>query len=110
MLRRKDNYVPELLTFSNVSLDRSTYELIFRNERISLSGKEYQIIEMFMQSPNMIVTAEQILSHIWGWNSNVEISTVWVHISNVRKKLSALGAPVEVRFIRNAGYILEEKK
>ena len=110
MLRRKDNYVPELLTFSKVSLDRSTYELIFKNERINLSGKEYQIVEMFMQSPNMIVTAEQILSHIWGWNSNVEISTVWVHISNVRKKLSALGAPVEIRFIRNAGYILEEKK
>lgn len=110
MLRRKDNYVPELLTFSKVSLDRSTYELIFKNERISLSGKEYQIVEMFMQSPNMIVTAEQILSHIWGWNSNVEISTVWVHISNVRKKLSALGTPVEIRFIRNAGYILEEKK
>lgn len=110
MLRRKENYVPELLTVCNVSLNRSTYELIYADDKKNLSGKEFQIMEMLMQSPGIIITSEQLLSHIWGWNSEVEISTVWVHISNIRKKLTALDAPLEIRFVRNAGYMLEEKR
>lgn len=110
MLRRKENYVPDLLTVSDVSLNRSTYELQYKNSKKNLSGKEFQIMEMLMQSPRIIVTSEQLLSHIWGWDSEVEISTVWVHISNIRKKLMTLDAPLEIRFVRNAGYMLEEKK
>ena len=61
-----------------------------------------------MQKPHMIITAEQLISHIWGWDSDVDTSVVWVHISNIRKKISALHAPLEIRFIRNAGYALEK--
>ena len=64
-------------------------------------------MEMLMQNPNAVITAEQLITHIWGWDTNVDTSVVWVHISNVRKKLDALGAPVSIRFVRNAGYLLE---
>ena len=60
-----------------------------------------------MQQPGRIVTAEQLLTHIWGWDTDVDTSVVWVHISNIRKKLDALSAPVAIRFVRNAGCILE---
>ena len=60
-----------------------------------------------MQQPGMIVTAEQLITHIWGWETDVDTSVVWVHISNIRKKLDTLSAPVAIRFVRNAGYILE---
>ena len=64
-------------------------------------------MEMLMQTPNAIVTAEQLITHIWGWNTNVDTSVIWVHMSNIRKKLDALGASVSIKFVRNAGYLLE---
>ena len=107
MLRRKDNFVPDLLHFGQLCLNRSTYELTFDGRTQSLSGKEFQVMEMLMQKPGMIVTAEQLITHIWGWNTEVDTSVIWVHISNIRKKLDALSAPVVIRFVRNAGYVLE---
>ena len=110
MLRRKDNYIPDILSFAGITLNCSTYELGYGGRATSLRGKEFQIMEMLMRSPRVIVTTDQLLSHIWGWDSEAELSTVWVHVSNVRKKLAALESPVEIRFIRSAGYLLEEQK
>ena len=107
MIRRKDNFTPDMLTFGELSLNRSTYELTYRGKNQSLSGKEFQVMEMLMRAPNIILTAEQLITHIWGWDTNVDTSVVWVHISNIRKKLEGLSAPVAIRFVRNAGYILE---
>ena len=64
-------------------------------------------MEMLIQQPNYIIQTENFISHIWGWDSNVDTSVVWVHISNIRKKLNSIKAPVEIRFVRNAGYIME---
>lgn len=108
ILRRKDNFTPDMLTFGALSLNRSTYELICGSKTHSLSGKEFQVMEMLMQTPNAIVTAEQLITHIWGWDTNVDTSVVWVHVSNIRKKLEALSASVTIKFVRNAGYTLEE--
>ena len=110
MLRRKDNYVPDLLTYNDDVLNRSTYELGYDNKTQTLSGKEFQIAEMMMQQPNSIIATEQFITHIWGWDSHVDTSVVWVHISNLRKKIDAVNAPIEIRFVRNAGYILEDKQ
>ncbi len=109
ILRRKDNYTPDLLTYKGMTLNRSTYQLIYEGCLQVLSGKEFQIIEMLMQRPGIIVTTDQFMTHVWGWDTNVDISVVWVHISNLRKKISAICAPVEIRFVRNAGYVLEGK-
>ena len=109
MLRRKDTYLPDLLTVGSVTLNRSTYQLGFGNELQSLSGKEFQILEMLMQQPGVIISSERFITHLWGWDTSVDISVIWVHISNLRKKISAINAPMEIRFIRNAGYVLEVK-
>lgn len=107
MLRRKDNYIPDLLTYNGVILNRSTYDLCYDGCKQMLSGKEFQIAEMMMQQPHTIISTEQFITHIWGWDTNVDSSVVWVHISNLRKKITAIHAPIEIRFVRNAGYILE---
>lgn len=107
MLRRKCSYLPDLLSYGGVVLNRSTYEIEYNGEIQALRGKEFQIAEMFMQQPHRIIATEQFITHIWGWDTNVDTSVVWVHISNLRKKLDALKAPLRIRFIRNAGYLLE---
>lgn len=108
MLRRKDNYTPDLLTFHGVTLNRSTYELTYNGRAQNLSGKEFQVLEMLMENPRLIVATEQFITHIWGWDTSVDASVVWVHISNIRKKIDGIQAPIRIRFVRSAGYILEE--
>lgn len=107
MLRRKEHFTPDMLTVGKLSLNRSTYELVYGEKTQALSGKEFQVMEMLMQNPSSIVTTERLITHIWGWDASVDISVVWVHISNIRKKLDALSSPVTIKFVRNAGYMLE---
>ncbi len=109
MLRRRDSFQPDLLTFGGVTLNRSTYELSVGSTTLSLSGKEFQVMEVLMANPRIVITTEQLITKIWGWNTGVDTSVVWVHISNLRKKLSALQPEVRIRFIRGAGYVLEEE-
>ncbi|MGN0629019.1 MAG: response regulator transcription factor [Oscillospiraceae bacterium] len=110
MLRRKDNYVPDLLSFGGAVLNRTTYQFIYDGNSAGLCGKEFQILEMLMQSPKAVIPTERFLTHIWGWDSDADPSVVWVHISNLRRKIGAVGAPLEIRFARGAGYVLEEKR
>ena len=110
MLRRKDHFTPDLLSVGGLTLNRSTYELGYRGISQSLSGREFQIVEMLLQRPGFVVTTDEFLSHVWGWNSEVDVSVVWVHISNIRKKLAQLQAPAEIRFLRGAGYVLEVRE
>ncbi|MCC8078001.1 MAG: response regulator transcription factor [Oscillospiraceae bacterium] len=107
MLRRRDSFIPDLLCCGPVILNRSTYELTCQNQSVSLSGKEFQVMEILMENPHIVVTTEQFITKIWGWDTAVDTSVVWVHISNLRKKLAALSAPIRIRFQRGAGYILE---
>ncbi len=109
MLRRKDTFVPDLLQTASLTLNRSTYQAVYNEKSVSLSGKEFQLLEMLMQRPGVIITTEQLMTHIWGWETDVDTSVVWVHISNLRKKLDSLDAPVRIRFQRGAGYVLEDK-
>ncbi|MBQ8431258.1 MAG: response regulator transcription factor [Clostridia bacterium] len=107
MLRRKEQFTPDLRSFGGLTLNCSTYEIRFGEQSLPLSGKEFQVLELLMQRPNMPLSTEQLMTHVWGWETSVDTSVVWVHISNLRKKIDALGAPVRVRFARNAGYLLE---
>lgn len=109
MLRRKSNYTPDLLAFNDVFLNRSTYEIVFKERSQKLSGKEFQLLELLMLNPKIFLTTEKIMTHIWGWDGAADTSVVWVHISNLRKKIDSLDAPVTIRFVRNAGYLLEER-
>ena len=62
-----------------------------------------------MSYPNQTFSAEHLMQKIWGYESDAEINVVWVNISNLRKKFTALGADVEIRSHRNQGYQIEVK-
>jgi DNA-binding response OmpR family regulator len=109
MLRRKDTFTPDLLQCGDLHLNRSTFELSCGNAVQLLSAKEFQIAEMLMERAGTIIPTEQLISHIWGWDADVDTGAVWAQISNLRKKLNAVNTNAEIRFVRNAGYILEAK-
>ncbi len=107
MLRRRENFAPELLTFGGATLNVSTFVLSYGGRCETLSGKEFQILELLMRDPGVIVSADQLISHVWGFDTEVETGVIWVHISNLRRKIEATGAPLSIRFVRGVGYVLE---
>nr|WP_294801927.1 response regulator transcription factor [uncultured Gemmiger sp.] len=108
MLRRSENYCPTLLTFADLTLDPSTGVLTCGGQSQRLSGREFQIMELFMRSPQQVFSAERIMEKVWGWDNEAEINVVWVNISNLRKKLKALGSRAALTVNRGLGYLLEE--
>ena len=98
------------LSFGNVVLDQTTFELSAPGGSFRLANREYQMIELLMRNPRQVIPTERFLDKIWGYDSDVEVNVVWVYISYLRKKLAALHANVQIRATRNTGYSLEEKQ
>jgi DNA-binding response OmpR family regulator len=73
-----------------------------------LANKEFQIMEMLMSNPQQLMPTERILEKVWGYDTDAEINVVWVYLSYLRKKLTALHANIQIKATRNAGYTLEE--
>ena len=94
----------------NVILDRATFELSTPTGSFRLANKEFQMIELLMSNPRVLISSEKFMEKIWGFDSEAEINVVWVYISYLRKKLSALNADIQIRAVRNAGYLLEDIK
>ena len=109
LTRRKNEVMENVLTFADLTLDRLTYELIVKDERIRLSNREFQMIEILMSHPSVVISTENFMDRIWGFDSDAEINVVWVYISALRKKLNQLGAHVIIKAARGVGYTLEEK-
>ena len=66
-------------------------------------------MELLLRSPRIVFSADRLMERIWGWDSEAEINVVWVHISNLRKKLKSIGSRVTIRANRGLGYLLEEE-
>lgn len=99
--------VTSRLTFGNITLDQATFELSSPTGSFRLANKEFQMMELLMRNPRQFIPTERFLERIWGYDSDVELSVVWVYISYLRKKLSALRANIQIKVTRNAGYSLE---
>ncbi|WP_367924864.1 response regulator transcription factor [uncultured Ruthenibacterium sp.] len=96
------------LRMGNVTLDQATLELSTPSGSFRLANKEYQVMELLMSNPHRLIPTERFLEKIWGYDSDAEMNVVWVYISYLRKKLTALHANIEIKAARNAGYTLEE--
>lgn len=96
------------LQVGNITLDRATFELSSPSGNFRLSNKEFQMLEMLMSNPRNLISTERFMEKIWGYDSRTELNVVWVYVSYLRKKLSALQANVQIKATRNAGYTLED--
>ena len=110
MTRRREGTADNLLTFGNLVLNRATYELSVGEEKLRMANKDFQMMEMLMVNPGQILSTERFMEKIWGYDSETEIGVVWVYVSNLRKRLTQLGANVEIKALRNQGYSLVLKK
>ena len=107
-MTRSQKAADSRLTFGNVMLDRATFEISSPAGSFRLANKEFQMMEMLMSNPQQLISTERFMEKIWGYDSDTEINVVWVYISYLRKKLVALGADIQIKATRNAGYSLEK--
>ncbi len=110
MTRRQGDMTDSLLKMGNTVLSRLTYELSANRGTIRLSNKEFQIMEVFMVNAGQVFSAERLIEKIWGYDTEADISVVWVYISNLRKKIISIDADIQIRAIRNIGYTLERSE
>ena len=108
MLRvQSEQQTDSSLHVGNITLDTTSYELSSPSGSFRLANKEYQMMELLMRHPKQVVSTEQFMDRIWGYDSEAEINVVWVYISYLRKKLTALKADISIKATRNVGYSLE---
>ena len=107
-ITRSKTQADSKLTVGNITLDRATFELSSPTGSVRLANKEFQLMEYLMANPRRLLSTEQFMDKVWGLESDADISVVWVYISYLRKKLAALGANVQIKSSRNAGYSLED--
>lgn len=107
MLRRREQFTPDILTCADVSLNRSSFELSGGGQAFVLPKLEYRLMEVLMLNQGMYLSSEELLVKVWGYNTEAELGTVWVYISYLRKRLAALGTTVSIKAKRNIGYMLD---
>ncbi len=107
LTRRKGDIPPNELAFGDVKLNQSTYELICGEEAVKLGGKEFKIMQMLMYAPKNIISKDEFIEKIWGYDTEAEYNSIEVYISFLRKKLGVIGSTVKIKASRGIGYYLE---
>lgn len=107
-LRRTQEEDPELLQFGDLSLNRSTRE-IFRGDRaIELTAKEFDLLEYLLSHPRQVLTRDQILENVWGYDFMGDSNIIEVYVRYLRLKLEANREKRLIQTVRGVGYVLRD--
>ena len=110
MTRVRQSQGSSVLSYGDLTLNLASYELSSPKGSYRLAGKEFGMMELLMRDPGTLISAERFLERVWGYDTEADINVVWVYLSYLRKKLSALDSNVKIKATRNAGYSLEAQK
>ena len=106
MLRRREEYQPDLRQFGDLSLDSGSSELCCGSRKVVLPKLEYQMMEVLMLNHGIYLSSEDLLEKVWGYDTEADVGVVWVYISYLRKRLASVGSAVRITAKRNIGYTL----
>ncbi len=109
-LRHKNTFLKDTIDYEDISLNIKSMELENKDnlKKVKIIGKEYQLLEYFMNNPKQILAKEQIFTKIWGYDTECDINTLEAYISFLRKKLKLIKSNINIKAIRNMGYIMED--
>lgn len=109
MMRRKTAELDIKLTFEDLELSPTTFQLGCKGKWVYLANKEYQIMEMLLANPRCVLSAGQFIEAVWGCDSDVENNVVWTYISRLRRILKQLGSKAVIRTAKGIGFALERE-
>lgn len=107
MLRRREDFRPDLLSFGDLTLNIQSGILSCGNTEFVLPKQEYRLMEQLMVNHNIFLSTEDLLTKAWGYDAETDINSVWLYISYLRKRLAAMNSGVGIVSKRNIGYRLE---
>ena len=110
MLRRREDFTPDVLTFGDLALNTANGELRCGENTVSLPNLEFKLMELLMRNQGICLSSEDMLVKVWGYETDADIGVVWVYLSYLRKRLAALGSRVQIKVRRGIGYSLEVPK
>ena len=105
--RRKSELTSNELKSGNITLNQAPGVLSSSKGEFKLANKEFQMMQMLMVEPGRVIPTDRFMERIWGWDSDAQINVVWVYISYLRKKLTALESTAKIIASRSLGYSLE---
>ncbi len=108
LLRRTQTERVQVLSFADLELDTSTRQAVRKGRVISLTAKEYDLIELFMRHPRQVLTREMIFDRVWGYDFGGESNVLDVYIRYLRQKLESEGENRLLHTVRGVGYVLRE--
>ena len=108
LLRRTQPERAPILTFADLTLDTSTRQAIRKGRTISLTAKEYDLLELFLRHPRQVLTREMIFDRVWGYDFGGESNVIEVYMRYLRSKLEASGQPRLIHTVRGVGYVLKD--
>ena len=108
-LRKNNNIVNDIIEIGDISLNIKSMELSNKYEgiKVKIIGKEFQLLELLINNSNRVMEKEQIFVKIWGYDTECDINTLEAYISFIRKKLKLIKSKLNLKAIRNVGYVLE---
>jgi len=106
--RQSEIFVNEEINIGNMSFNCMKGEIKVNGQTIKLTSKESQILEILIKNKNIVVSKEQLLEKVWGFQTDIELNNIEVYLSYLRKKLSKLDCGIVIETIRARGYCLKE--
>ena len=106
MLRRREEYQPDVREFGDLILDSGSSELRCGDRKVVLPKVEYQMMEVLMLNHGIYLSSEDLLEKVWGYDTDADVGAVWVYISYLRKRIASVGSGVKITAKRNIGYTL----
>ncbi|WP_459500674.1 response regulator transcription factor [Bacillus sp. C1] len=111
LLRRSFTQESTVLSCSNITLDSSKKLVFVNHSLIDLTKKEYSILEYFMFHKNKVISAEELIEHIWDSEVDLFSNSLKFHIHSLRKKIAdVLGEREVIKTIRGQGYVISESE
>jgi DNA-binding response OmpR family regulator len=107
-LRRTQDENPDLLKFSDLRLDRRTREVFHGDRAIELTAKEFDLLDYLISHPRQVITRDQILEKVWGYDFMGDSNIIEVYVRYLRLKLEENGEKRLIQTVRGVGYVLRE--
>jgi DNA-binding response OmpR family regulator len=108
LLRRGNSALPPVLEWGSLRLDPNSCEVTYAEKLLSLTPKEYGLLELFLRSPGRVLSREIILEHLWSFEDIPGDDTVKTHIKRLRQKLKIVGVPSTlIETVYGLGYRLK---
>ena len=109
MMRRKPQFVTNQLKIADLTLDRDTRIVTRAGKEISLSSKEFMVLECLMRNQNIVMTRQQIEQNAWNYDYEGGSNVIDVYIRYLRKKIDAGYEKKLIHTVRGTGYVMREE-